>query len=303
MENIPTSQLMTAGDNEFAPLFGLSIPDAWSGNTVGRSSVSLVEQLQTTLEIEELLEIFSMEAAKSIRFCGLSLQYLNQTSTVRGSMPGQHLISFNLLLEGEKMAQLSYSLIDPLGKNDVRKLDSLHQQLLYPLRNALMFLKVKKLALKDALTGLNNRGHFDDSLQQALIRAKRNRSTFALIMLDLDEFKQVNDNHGHLEGDKVIQAMADVLLKSVRGDDSVFRLGGDEFAIIAQGNKENDAATVSARIQHNVSNHPLLSQHGVSTSIGFTFFKQNDSIASLYSRADTALYAAKDFGRNCTKTA
>ncbi len=298
MENIPTTHFMTTLENEFTPLFGLTIPDHYTD----QPPVSLVEQLQTTLEIDELLEIFSMEAAKTLRFCGLTLHFNGQSIAVRGSVPGKHRCCFNLSLSHQMLGQLSYNLTEGLSKTTIRQLETLHQQLLYPLRNALAFDKIKKLALKDALTGLNNRGHFDDSLNQAMSHAKRNRNTFTLMMLDLDEFKQVNDNHGHQCGDDVIKAIASVLLKSVRGDDTVFRLGGDEFAVIAQGKVDTQASVVAARIQHNVAKDPIMTQYGVSTSIGFTFFRQNDSVSSLYTRADSALYAAKDFGRNCTKT-
>ncbi|MFT5163858.1 MAG: two-component system cell cycle response regulator [Alteromonadaceae bacterium] len=299
MENIPTSHFMSTQDNDFSPLFGLAIGD----NFNDQSAVSLVEQLQTTLEIDELLEIFSMEAAKVVRFCGLNLHFNQQTIAVRGSTPGEHRISFRLTLQNQTLAQLSYNLVEGLSKIAIRQLEKLHQQFLYPLRNALSFDKVKKLALKDALTGLNNRGHFDDSLNQAMSHAKRNRSTFALMMLDLDQFKQVNDNYGHQCGDEVIKAFATVLQRSVRGDDTVFRLGGDEFAVIAQSKEPCEASVVTTRIQHNVAKSPGMTKYGVSASIGFTFFNQDDSVSSLYTRSDSALYAAKDFGRNCTKMA
>lgn len=299
MENIPTQNFFTSLDDQFTPLFGLTIPDAYSD----QPTVSLVEQLQTTLEIDQLLEIFSMEAAKHVRFCGLTLHFTNEKMAVRGSMPGKHQICFNLSLDNTSLGQLSYCLIEGLSKTLVRQLEKLHQQFLYPLRNALLFHKVKKLALKDALTGLHNRGHFDDSLSQVVSHAKRSREVFALMMMDLDQFKQVNDTYGHQAGDEVIKAFAAILHQSVRGDDMVFRLGGDEFTVITQSQKEAEAQVIAARIQHNIANDAVMNRYGVSASIGFTFFNQNDSLSSLYSRADSALYAAKDFGRNCTKSA
>jgi two-component system cell cycle response regulator len=299
MENSPTQQFLTTLDADLGPLIGLTIADHYNDEP----AISLVEQLQTTLEIDELLEIFSMEAAKIALFCGLTLQYSHQSIAVRGSAPGKHRLCFNLTLNDNTLGQLSYNLSEGLTKTAIRQLEKLHKQFLYPLRNALEFAKVKKLALKDALTGLNNRGHFDDSLNQAISSARRKRATFAMMMLDLDEFKQVNDTYGHQAGDEVIKALGKILHQSVRGDDTVFRLGGDEFAVIAQSQTETETQVVAARVQHNVANNPVMRQYGVSASIGFTFFKQNDSASCLYSRADSALYAAKDFGRNCTKSA
>jgi diguanylate cyclase (GGDEF)-like protein len=299
VENIPASDFLTTLTNEFTPLFGLTLDDEYGQ----RHSVSLVEQLQTTLEIDQLLEIFSMEAAKTVRFCGLTLNFNNETIAVRGSMPGKHRMCFNITVDGTIQAQLSYGLTEGLGKNAIRHLEKLHKQFGYPLRNALSFYKVRRLALKDAMTGLSNRGHFDDCLNQAMLHAKRKRSTFALIMLDLDKFKLANDTFGHLSGDEVLKSFASIIRRSIRGDDNTFRIGGDEFAIIADGHDEEEANAIAARIRHNVANDPTMKKYGVSASIGFTFYKNEDSLSSLYMRTDNALYAAKDAGRNCCKTA
>jgi diguanylate cyclase (GGDEF)-like protein len=299
MENIPSNDYMIAMKNDLSPLFNLNLLD----HVNEQSTVSLVEQLQTTLEIDQLLEIFSMQAAKVTRFVGLSFQFGQESCSIRGSSAGEHRLSFNIKVDNVIIGQLSYALVEPLNKTDVHRLDSLHSQLKYPLRNALNFHRVKKLALKDAMTGLGNRGHFDTSLHQAMLHAKRASASFALVMLDLDEFKQVNDTYGHQCGDEVIKAFANILRRSIRGDDNVFRLGGDEFAIIANGQVMGEANIIAARIQHNVANCPVMMQYGVSTSIGFTLFKNDDSVSSLYTRTDRALYAAKDFGRNCTQTA
>ena len=299
MENIPSSDIITTSNQHLSPMLNLSFIDAITDHP----STSLVEQLQRTLEISQMIEIFSMEAAKIIRFCGLSFQFGTENVSVRGSSSGKHRLSFNISVEKVSLGQLTYSLNDALNKTDVYRLEQLHQQLLYPLRNALEYHRVKKLALKDAMTGLNNRGHFDTSLHQAMLHAKRNHNTFALMILDLDEFKQVNDTYGHQSGDTVIKAFADIISRSIRGDDNAYRIGGDEFAIIANGNEHSEASMIAARIQHNVSNCPIMLQYGVSTSIGFTLFEQSDSSASIYTRADKALYNAKEFGRNCTQTA
>lgn len=299
MDSIASSNFVSTENYDFSPLFGLTLTE----RSRHQPSVSLVEQLQTSLEIDVLLEIFSMEAAKIMRFCGLSISFDEHTVAMRGSMPGKHRFNFNIRVQNEVIAQLSYSLVEGLNRHAIRSLDTLHNQLAYPLRNAIEFYKVKKLAMKDYLTGLGNRGHFDDSLNKAMMAAKRKGNTFALVMMDLDNFKQVNDNYGHQSGDVVLQTYAEILTDSIRGEDMAFRFGGDEFAIIADSQTENDAHSITARIQHNVANHPLMKKYSVSASIGFSFFKPNDTMSSLYERTDKALYCAKEFGRNCIKTA
>ena len=159
-----------------------------------------------------------------------------------------------------------------------------------------------KLARFDALTGLANRSLLGIQLSHALERAERERTGLAVLMLDLDGFKDVNDSFGHPVGDRLLKAVADRLRELLRGADTVARLGGDEFAIIIESFEGADAvAAVAAKVIASIAEPYQLGFHTarVTTSIGISLFPADggDEVELLRS-ADTALYAAKRSGRN-----
>ena len=164
---------------------------------------SLLEKLQTTLNIEELLTIYAEHAKQIINFSGLQFQSSLGVAQIPNSDNSKPPYSFNLDINNEHLGQLIYFCQYPLSGSIKQKLVGLHSVLVYPLRNALMYSRVLKLATKDTLTGLNNRSQFDAILAQKLERFRRHHRPFSLMLLDLDNFKQVNDSYGHKIGDDV----------------------------------------------------------------------------------------------------
>jgi diguanylate cyclase (GGDEF)-like protein len=166
--------------------------------------------------------------------------------------------------------------------------------------------QVRHQATHDMLTGLPNRVLFQDRLQAAGQRAARHQQRFALLLLDIDGFKPVNDTHGHPVGDALLQAIAGRLLAHGRATDTVARLGGDEFAVIMEDITE--LAPLLQRCQHICDElalpYPLQGLDGdvtvqVSTSIGIALWSADvPSEEHLIQAADRALYQAKDAGRN-----
>jgi len=157
--------------------------------------------------------------------------------------------------------------------------------------------KLEHQAYHDILTGLPNRQLFLDRLQQAIASSKRNNSKTAVILLDIDNFKKINDSLGHDLGDKYLQVLGERLRISCREEDTIARLGGDEFAMInLYLNDQNDVLEILERIQETIS-HPLSlgTQELVpSASIGVTFFPEDGETAhALLQNADLAMYKAK----------
>lgn len=260
---------------------------------------SLVAQLQKTLELSKLINIFSLEASKLMSLAGLQFHSSDGVVEMTGSKQLGQTVSFDLEIESERLGQLVYFTKKPISIFLKEKLQKLHSVLVYPLRNALMFYRVKKLATKDILTGLSNRSHFNDYLNKKLDRCRRHHRCFGLMLLDLDNFKQVNDTQGHLFGDQVLVQFSKLLMQSIRGIDTVFRFGGDEFAILVDDNQETACLIIAERMQKLVYEDALLSKHQVTTSIGFTLAKVSDDQVSIFERADKALYQAKNNGRDC----
>ena len=161
--------------------------------------------------------------------------------------------------------------------------------------------ELEREASEDPLTGLKNRRRFNEDLQLALARARRERTMGALVMLDLDRFKQVNDTHGHLAGDHLIIEVADLLRRRTRESDVLARLGGDEFAVILPRCTVGEARLAAEAIAREIREHePDDEVQPVTASLGVAMFgdRPRTNIAAIVSEADTAMYAAKEEGRD-----
>ncbi len=162
---------------------------------------------------------------------------------------------------------------------------------------------IRHMALHDALTGLPNRVLLDERIQQALLHSARDGRGVAVVFIDLDQFKLINDSLGHSAGDELLKAVADRMVQSVRNIDTVARLGGDEFVIVlfdAPDNMEGIAHTLQ-RIQSVVA-QPLqigAQKLQVTCSMGVATYPENGTdIETLLMNADAAMYSAKEMGRN-----
>ena len=161
---------------------------------------------------------------------------------------------------------------------------------------------IKQMAYHDALTGLPNRRLFSDRLNLALAHARRNQQKLAVMMLDLDNFKEANDTLGHSEGDKLLQAVGERLTSLLRKGDTVARMGGDEFMLllpeIAGG---EGAAEVAQRILESIREPYVFDDHElhVTTSVGIAVYPDDGKDGDLLMKnADIAMYRAKDLGRD-----
>ncbi len=172
-----------------------------------------------------------------------------------------------------------------------------------PIKNAIAFTQLQQVAMKDPLTSLGNRTMYDETLKKLCNQAHRAGESLTLLVLDLDNFKPVNDFYGHCEGDKVLVAFAESLAISLRGSDYAFRFGGDEFCCLIQGSNEIDNNKIINRITCALKNNVILAKYNVTCSIGSATLEGNDTSESLFLRADDALYAAKRQGRDCVVNA
>ncbi|HNN12184.1 MAG TPA: GGDEF domain-containing protein [Anaerolineales bacterium] len=155
-----------------------------------------------------------------------------------------------------------------------------------------------KLANTDPLTGLFNRRKAEETIQSETLRAKRYERPLALILLDLDHFKQVNDKYGHPMGDMVLSVIAGVLQRNVRGSDSLARWGGEEFIVIASETDLNSARLLAERLRLAIEQTPLYAVSGITASLGVVELRESEDFLSMIERADLKMYQAKDKGRN-----
>jgi len=163
--------------------------------------------------------------------------------------------------------------------------------------------RYRRLSLTDSLTGLFNSRYLHERLIAELDRADRYRRPFSLLVLDCDNFKRINDTFGHLEGDKVLQALAAVIGQSLRRSDSAYRYGGEEFIVLMPEVNGEAAFTLAERLRGNFAAAEVIAADGrairCTISIGVAEHVAGDCENSLIRRADEASYKAKQLGKNC----
>lgn len=160
-------------------------------------------------------------------------------------------------------------------------------------------LKIKELMRTDALTGLANRGYFQERLQEAFSLSKRKGLSFSLLMADLDYFKSINDKYGHDAGDKVLKSFGYLLKNFCRTEDLPARFGGEEFIILLPQTNSHGALNLGERIRTSLKAQEILdNETKVTVSIGIAELKDSDNQERLLKRADQALYVAKERGRD-----
>ena len=162
--------------------------------------------------------------------------------------------------------------------------------------------RIEQLAIHDELTGVYNRRHLVNILEREKALADRSGINFAVCLLDLDDFKRINDTYGHLAGDIVLRDFAQTIKQDIRKEDYVARYGGEEFIVLFTGARCVDNGTDCAlRLQAITRRLTFKNIHSdicLTVSIGMTIYRFNESIDDLLTRADTAMYQAKNSGKN-----
>jgi diguanylate cyclase (GGDEF)-like protein len=180
----------------------------------------------------------------------------------------------------------------------VAELESLARRAGPAIDNAKRFREARQLADLDALTSLHNRRYFHETLAREVARAQRYDRKLALIVVDLDDFKEVNDRIGHLAGDSVLADAAERVRDVVRSADVACRVGGDEFAVILPESTLADADQLYRRIQAAVAARPSAQVGKLHLSAGVAELRSDDDARSFFERADKALYRAKSAGKD-----
>lgn len=188
------------------------------------------------------------------------------------------------------------------SKNDLDFLKVLAGRAASAIVNARLFEKVQQLAREDALTHLYNRRYFFERAEQEFTRARRFKHPLSVIMLDIDHFKSINDTYGHLVGDQVLKRVAELVHENQRANDLAGRYGGEEFALLLVETGAQAAQKIAQRLRALIAKTPFASDKGpitVQASLGVaTLNNHTPDLYQLLDRADKALYAAKEAGRN-----
>lgn len=166
-----------------------------------------------------------------------------------------------------------------------------------------MLEKLQRLAITDGLTTLFNSRHFYSQLELEADRSIRYKHPLALLLIDIDRFKEFNDSYGHLEGDRVLVRFSQILKSCLRANDSAYRYGGEEFTVILPETAAEEARTVAQRIRAALEAERFLPTPGCpvsrTISIGVTEYSPMEDMTAFIRRADEAMYVSKQNGRNC----
>ena len=244
------------------------------------------------------------------------------TSGVVGTLPGTITVSYRYgqdrdgvdtdLIRGGAFIPLMGRELRPVGTlslfwrsehepsgHDIEQAESIASSSLSAIENARRYGEARKLAETDALTGLFNQRYFQETLRREVMRAHRYQRKLTLIVFDLDDFKSINDQVGHLAGDRVLAQAADRLREAVRSVDVACRIGGDEFAVIRPESSAEDGDQLFRRVHNSMRGTALgPDDQRLRLSGGIAELLHGDTPASLFERADAALYRAKELGKD-----
>lgn len=266
--------------------------------------LQLSNLLQTTLELSPLLQLFFEEVKHSVPLDGLSYRSDKNSEVIEFGKNALHSCHYNLITGQNSLGELSFSRSKRFSEQELQRVEMLIGCLICPIRNARLYQEAIQSSLRDPLTNAGNRLALDNTLEREINLAQRHLHPLSILVIDIDKFKAINDNFGHAAGDFVLKDVAQQLSHSCRETDAThrtYRFGGEEFVILLSNTEPQGAAIVAERIRaciEAMTTHYESNSINVTVSVGISSLNAQDSMATLFERADKALFQAKQNGRN-----
>ncbi|THB73766.1 MAG: GGDEF domain-containing protein [Gammaproteobacteria bacterium] len=270
-------------------------------NDSANRKFSLMNRLQTTLEVQEIFDIFSKALAEMVNQDGITYTGNEYTGIISLGSARRAKLTYNLKADGLSLGEIKVFRTKKFTDKEVVMVEDYISLLYYPLRNAIMYNQALQSALRDPLTKLHNRAMLEQHLARESQLAQRHEEEFSMIMIDVDKFKEVNDEYGHQAGDAILCKLADIMREYGRASDMLFRFAGDEFVITLRKTSIAGAQMLANRIRQAVENARVEYKGNIlslSISMGVAALKCGETTEELFARADQALYQAKEGGRN-----
>ena len=257
--------------------------------------------LQTSLHVRDVIKGFAAEVRRIVP--GVSVRYRHGSSklAVDDGARAMNRYSYEMNLVGKFLGEISFSRHDALSEDELEILEVLLCSLIYPLKNALQYERALRIALKDPLTGVSNRASMMAHINHHISLAQRQNTPLAILMIDIDRFKSVNDGYGHIVGDIVLTHVAKHIVSCTRTSDGVFRYGGEEFVVVLPSTAGAGAELLADRIRGDIESMSIEAvpiQTQITVSVGMAHYVPGESEVELLQRADDMLLAAKRRGRN-----
>lgn len=287
--NVPQDKLM---QNKAGSVSGLKTSD---------KTLQLVSALHSSLDVRHVILYFTQALADTIHCEGLRYHHELTKSNLKLGRDQKNKFSYNLKAGNMSLGEVHIMRSAPFTESEVLQIEDLLVLLINPLRNAIVHNNAVKSARIDPLTNLNNRSTLDSQLSREIKLAQRHSNPLSILMMDLDNFKQLNDTYGHPGGDEVLKAFADILRDMARETDLIYRIGGEEFIIILTNTDMVGANILAERIR--VATEAKTCEFNgtrinYTTSVGVANLHSDDTMKTLVERADQALYRAKHAGKN-----
>jgi diguanylate cyclase len=291
--NPELSQILAPRADGQQPLTDNEAYDLYARHIIARD-MHMLEHLQHRLRalLEEAFQITAQASDQTGQF-ERSLEQTQHRLKANVSLESVHAVVSELLSESQRMQVLTQAVVERLD---------LRAQEVGELRNALE--RAQTEALLDPLTGLKNRRAFDRAVAQITAESADGLAGAALLCIDIDHFKHVNDTYGHLLGDKVLRAVAQVLQSNIKGRDLVARIGGEEFAVLLLRATQDGPHVVAEQIRSAIAQGQVRSPTAgtlvgaITVSVGVAIAGGGEALEAVLERADGALYEAKRTGRN-----
>lgn len=257
--------------------------------------------LQSSLDMEQILKTFFEELRPLAQFSGLVYQHESRQVEVTLGKKATHSCGYRITTAQDHLGEITFYRGKRFKESELEVLEDILSTVVCPIRNALQYREALIASLTDPLTGSGNRLSLDNSLLREMELAKRHRSPLSLLVIDVDDFKKINDEYGHKTGDVALKRIAEQLAIVNRLTDLSFRYGGEEFVVLLNKTSLSGAAVIGERIRAAIEETQLKAankQFKVTVSIGAASLKPNDNKDRLFQRADKALYQAKKSGKN-----
>jgi len=304
LDDEPQTSYAAVASASGAELFIEGPTPSWNSETE-QLLLLLAQRLMSCIEVERLLLNF-FQWSKDLNLAeGLSYVGAEDTHQLSHGPRRHHSATYALSLDGADLGNITLHRRERYGEHELFTIERALGMLAPMLRHAIEFANLQKLVTHDPLTGLGNRNSLKRCIERELSRSRRHDCSLALLMIDVDHFKKLNDELGHLGGDRVLQGIATLLRTSCRESDLLFRFGGDEFTVLLPHTDYTGAIEAARQIRTNMA-EASLGEFGIDptancprpdVSIGISNYQPGDNEESLLQRADTGLYHAKARGR------
>ncbi len=258
-----------------------------------------------TQDIYQLISAFIGEARKVLPCDGIEYREDRLGLYFVEGTPSQERCDYTVRLGEQMLGKVCFTREHAFGDTELALIETLVAGLVLPLRNAIQYQKAVRFALRDSLTGLKNGNACYDSLGQEVERAQRYKIPFSLLLVNMDNFGEINQQYGHDAGNAILVEVARRLEQETRNSDIIFRKGGDEFLVFLPNTDRSAARIAAERFKHGVLSAPCVTDDAeirFTTSIGVVTVLPDDSTFTLIDRADKALYHAKILGKDRIQT-